>query len=190
MNTILKPVHKMCRVDVYHVVAVMLVLMAIGSVLIFVMQAPFTMPPSLLGYRFFRVIGSSMEPTFSSGAVLMVKEIPVQRIQLNDVITYYCSRSDVALTTHRVKQVHEVGSGCVQFTTRGDGNPVNDPVLISGCEVVGKVMYVIKPSVILTAGLLLNVNRHAWFFTIVMLAVFLFHIERRHGRQCVDQLIL
>ncbi|MEN1759785.1 signal peptidase I [Anoxynatronum sibiricum] len=100
-------------------------------------------PPAVNGYRLYRVVGSSMEPTFASGAILIVQSIDPAAIKPNAIITYQCTRSEVEVTTHRVKSVENSPGGGVQFVTRGDGNPVIDPKPICGCELIGVVRWVV-----------------------------------------------
>lgn len=101
-------------------------------------------PPSMGGYRLFRVVGNSMEPTFSNGSLLVVKSVEVTAIQSDDIITYHCPRSTVGLTTHRVDRITVMDTGCVQFNTRGDGNDVLDPLPVQACDVVGKVIWIVS----------------------------------------------
>ncbi|SMP39269.1 signal peptidase I [Anoxynatronum buryatiense] len=100
-------------------------------------------PPAVSGYQLYRVVGSSMEPTFASGAILIVQSVDPVAIKPNAIITYQCTRSAVKVTTHRVKSVENPPGGGVQFVTRGDGNPVIDPNPVCGCELIGVVRWVV-----------------------------------------------
>lgn len=100
-------------------------------------------PPQINGYRLYRVVGSSMEPTFASGALLVVQSVDPATIKPNTIITYRCARSIVAVTTHRVKTVEKLPAGGISFVTRGDGNPVADPYPVCECELIGVVRWVV-----------------------------------------------
>ncbi len=102
------------------------------------------LPPSVFGYRAFSVVGRSMEPTFNDASILIVKQVKPVDIRTNDIITYYCDRSAVALTTHRVKRIDDLACGCSQFITKGDNNMVFDPEPVASEALVGKVQWVIS----------------------------------------------
>ncbi len=125
-----------------------LVLLSISIVTVFQPD----IPPGLLGYRLFKVSGVSMEPTIENGSVLIVKQTDPALIEKNDVITYLCYRGHQACTTHRVVGIEKIGEGKRQFITKGDGNPVKDPVPIPQNQVVGVVKYVFAPTGILSVG--------------------------------------
>ena len=125
------------------------VLMTLVTLLIFAAIFTFLctneLPPSLFGYRLFRVTGYSMEPTFENGSFLLVKKVSPHIIQCGDVITYFCSRSDVGLTTHRVYAIQERSCDTMAFTTRGDNNSRIDPGITESSQLVGVVVAFVKP---------------------------------------------
>ncbi|WP_177208736.1 signal peptidase I [Tindallia magadiensis] len=106
-------------------------------------------PPSILGYRMYVVHGNSMEPTIMNGSLIIVKEKEVERIQIDEIITYLCHRSQEPCTTHRVVGIEKWINGSeseVGFVTMGDANRVKDPVLVQSCKVIGVVKHIIKPN--------------------------------------------
>jgi signal peptidase I len=147
MNMMIGAIHSFNWRTVKSGVTFMMAVMMLALLVTFVPQKQMELPPSIGGYQFFRVVGHSMEPTFSDGSILVTYPVAPEYIQPSDIITYYCTRSQVALTTHRVKRVICHADGSIQFITRGDNNPVMDPLPVCDCEVVGKVMWVIAPPV-------------------------------------------
>lgn len=85
-------------------------------------------PPELFGYSQLVVTSGSMEPEFSAGDVILIKE--QDSYKLGDVVTF----RDVsgALVTHRL-----VGRTQGQFITKGDANNVEDQELLPPERIVG-----------------------------------------------------
>lgn len=69
-----------------------------------VLCAVFLMGSRLLGYRVYTVISGSMEPEYSVGDLLYVKEADVNTIRVNDPITFILNE-DLVVATHRVIRV-------------------------------------------------------------------------------------
>ena len=74
--------------------------------------------PMPFGYGMANVLSGSMEPTFSKGSLLIVKE--TKDVRQGDIIVY---QSGSELIVHRVVKVEQN-----QITTQGDANNVADPV--------------------------------------------------------------
>ena len=72
--------------------------------------------PMPFGYGIAHVISGSMEPTFSKGALLLVKE--TSNIEVGDIVVY---ESDSMLVSHRV-----VGLDGDRAVTKGDANNTED----------------------------------------------------------------
>ncbi|MGN0375165.1 MAG: signal peptidase I [Butyrivibrio sp.] len=88
--------------------------------------------PGIFGFRFLRVVSSSMEPVISVDDCIVVKTIKGESVQVGDIITFY-SRDPVTYgypTTHRVEDIIN-SSDKIEFITKGDANNERDsyPVL-------------------------------------------------------------
>lgn len=96
--------------------------------------------PSVAGADYSFVVQSgSMEPAIPTGSIVFVKDVPAERIDEGDVITF--SKGTGAITTtHRVIQKHQ-SSTSVRFQTKGDANedPDSEPVYRS--DLVGVVIF-------------------------------------------------
>lgn len=91
----------------------------------------------ILGYKFYVVLTGSMVPTINPGDLIIVKDVPTNEIEVNDIITFSSERiSDV--TTHRVKEI--LSKDKLQFVTKGDANNTEDPAPIKETLVQGKVV--------------------------------------------------
>jgi signal peptidase I len=79
---------------------------------------------TFLGYKPLRIVSDSMEPTIQKGAMIIVKEVPFNSLEVGDIITF--ERPDGSLNTHRIIAFAEYGA-----ITQGDNasfadaSPVN-----------------------------------------------------------------
>lgn len=96
--------------------------------------------PGLVGAdHSFVVLSSSMEPTISTGSVVLVEDVPAERIEEGDVITFRHSQDGGShRVTHRVETVIEDGS-TTQFRTHGDALDNADPWTVPASDVLGTV---------------------------------------------------
>jgi len=96
--------------------------------------------PQLVGAdESYVVLSDSMSPAIGAGSMVYVTDVPTDRIDEGDVITYRGPTSAEPVT-HRVVEV--VGSdGERQFRTKGDANEEVDQSLVSPEQVVGRVAF-------------------------------------------------
>lgn len=117
------------------------------------------------GLNFQTVLSNSMRPTFSAGDVAITQAIPMDSVQVGDVITFYPPNSTRALI-HRVTSLQD---GVI--TTRGDGNAIDDPWHITLAGTTAYRMVAVVPSL----GWLTELQRPALLFAglLVGLAILL-----------------
>lgn len=96
--------------------------------------------PSILGYKLFIVQTGSMQPRIDVGDLILVKEVAINDIEKDDVITFRSDKSN-NITTHRVKQV--LNEDSIEFVTKGDANNVEDPNSVKEEQIIGKVTKII-----------------------------------------------
>ena len=90
----------------------------------------------ILGYSMYTVMSGSMEPTIPTGALIVGKEVPADKIKVGDVITYAIS----GVVTHRVREInYEQDTDYYSFITRGDANETDDPTPVPSANVIGVV---------------------------------------------------
>lgn len=92
----------------------------------------------LIGFQIFTVQTPSMEPKYSVGSVIYVKNVAPDDLQIGDVITFRTQGGNVV--THRIVEVFGSGSGR-SFRTQGDANNVADGGSVSAENVIGKVVF-------------------------------------------------
>ena len=85
--------------------------------------------PSLLGYERYVITGGSMSGTFEKGSIAFEKPVPVDQLQVGDVITYQppADSGVSTLVTHRIVSREPLETGGLQFRTQGDANADPDP---------------------------------------------------------------
>jgi len=102
-------------------------------VILIVFCAVFLMGSRLLGFRVFNVISGSMEPKYSVGDLIYVKEVDVNSIKVGDPITFVLNE-DLVVATHRVVEVDAENQ---QFYTKGDANKTADASPVHFNNVIG-----------------------------------------------------
>jgi signal peptidase len=141
----------------------------VGAILFVTDNSP---QKSLFGYRYYTVLTASMEPTLSTGDIVIVKLANASDIDVGDIITFNPSSDSDAYLTHRVTQKLEdyEGSGVTCFKTQGDSNNTEDAFLIDSSRVIGTVSFSIPK-----LGYVVRFVQLKWYFVlafVVLLIVF------------------
>jgi signal peptidase len=141
----------------------------VGAILFVTDNSP---QKSLFGYRYYTVLTASMEPTLSTGDIVIVKLANASDINVGDIITFNPSSDSDAYLTHRVTQKLEdyEGSGVTCFKTQGDSNNTEDAFLIDSSRVIGTVSFSIPK-----LGYVVRFVQLKWYFVlafVVLLIVF------------------
>lgn len=108
-------------------------------VVLVVLFAVFLMGSRLMGMQVFNVISGSMEPTYSIGDLLYVKQVDPDGIKVGDPITFVLNE-DLVVATHRVVKVDRENR---LFTTKGDANETEDAAPVHFNNVVGVPVFAI-----------------------------------------------
>lgn len=98
---------------------------------------------SVCGYSMFRVTTGSMEPTLPVGTLLIVKEVPIEQIEQDDIVTFRSKSSNMlgAVITHRVVNIFENTQGQIFLETKGDNNSDPDGSFVEQNNLIGRVVY-------------------------------------------------
>lgn len=102
-------------------------------VVLMVLCAVFLMGSRLLGFKCYTVISGSMEPEYSVGDLLYVKEVNVNSIKVGDPITFILNE-DLVVATHRVIRIDAEKQ---YFYTKGDANEIEDQNPVHFKNVIG-----------------------------------------------------
>ena len=108
-------------------------------VILVVIFAIFLMGSRLVGLQVFNVISGSMEPTYSVGDLLYVKEVDPDSVKVGDPITFVLNE-DLVVATHRVVAVDRENR---QFVTKGDANETEDANPVHFNNLVGVPVFAI-----------------------------------------------
>ena len=93
----------------------------------------------LFGIKVYVVLSGSMEPIYKVGSIIYVKEIDVQNLKKDDVITFKLSQEVVA--THRIVDILVDENGKRKFTTKGDANEEIDKLQVDENDIIGKPIF-------------------------------------------------
>ena len=96
--------------------------------------------PNAFGLRDLTVLSGSMEPTFSTGDVVVEREISPLDARLGDIVSFKDPEDASILITHRVQSM-VVHNGVVSFVTKGDANTGVEHWNVSADGTLGKVEY-------------------------------------------------
>jgi len=116
------------------------VVYTVGGVLLLamlVLVAVVTVPGLVGGDDAYIVTSNSMQPTISSGDVVVTKEMPVDQIETGDVVTFHAGDDpDHGYVTHRVVETRNE-NGQLYFKTKGDANEDPDQGYVPASAAAG-----------------------------------------------------
>lgn len=92
------------------------------------------------GIRAFVVQSASMEPTISTGSLLLTKQVHPTQLVTGDIITFIRPDKSREFITHRITTIRD-NQGVTVITTKGDNNPSDDTWQLAGGGVVGKMLF-------------------------------------------------
>ena len=94
--------------------------------------------PDFFGYKSFVIVSGSMEPTILKQDAILVKKVPEEEIQVNDIISF--NTRNQTNVTHRVIKI-EKENGIKKYTTKGDNNNTEDKEQITYEQIEGKYQF-------------------------------------------------
>ena len=97
--------------------------------------------PLAAGWRPLTVMSGSMEPTISTGDVVVTQPVDAAAARPGSVITFRDPTNDGRLVTHRLQRRAADGSSQLSMTTRGDANNASEQWSIPPDGRVGVVRY-------------------------------------------------
>lgn len=96
----------------------------------------------IFGFRQYIVATGSMEPEYSIGDLIIIKQTPKEKIKVGDIINYI-SENGADTITHRVVEVKEK-EGQTYYKTKGDNNNSEDLQLVNYNQVQGVLVFKIS----------------------------------------------
>ena len=127
------------------------------------------------GYSLFRVVTGSMEPTISTGAVLLCKETAIEKIKTDDIVCYRTKVAKIygSTVTHRVVNIQTDENGRIHLETRGDANVSSDPYYVNESNLIGKVTWYSGKESVITNLLSFITGRTGFFICLVFPILFI-----------------
>lgn len=83
--------------------------------------------PRVFGYQSYTMLTGSMSPVIDPGDVVVTVPVPVDDVEVGDVITYHIPVDDHRVETHRIVEVIDNPDGSTAVRTKGDANSSADP---------------------------------------------------------------
>lgn len=123
------------------------------------------------GIDTYTVRGGSMSPSVPLGAVVLVQHVRPSDIAAGNVITFLAPNDTVV--THRV--LGRSAGDDPTFITKGDANPTQDPDMVPGAAVLGRMVVSIPfagsavsalaspPGIVIVVALLVSLLVGGWF---------------------------
>lgn len=96
---------------------------------------------SIFGHHLLRVLSTSMEPEIAHNECIIVEEVPVEEIQVGDIITFVSREAEIYgyFNTHRVYDMYvDPETGEKKFITKGDAYSTPDDLPVSYEDILGK----------------------------------------------------
>ena len=130
---------------------------------------------NLGGFMMFRVVTGSMEPEIPTGALLIAREVPIETIQLGDIVCFRTQLSDIwgKIVTHRVVNIMENPVGSILLETKGDANLASDIFFVDQNNFVGKVVWYTESKSIFAGIMSLFTNKIGFLGCIVFPTLFI-----------------
>ena len=112
-------------------------------VVLVVLLAVLLVGARLVGLQVFTVLSGSMEPTYHTGALIYVKKVDTQKIQVGTPITFMMDEDTGS--TNRVVEVvpDEEDPSVIRYRTKGDANDAVDGGLVHYKNVIGTPVFTI-----------------------------------------------
>lgn len=115
-------------------------------------------PKMIFGYSYFTVLSASMQDEIPKGSFILVHNTDPQNLKTGDNITYL--RNQNMSVTHKIISIYDnyEGSGDRGFETKGVNNANPDHEIVTGANIVGKVILVIPTLGAVMASLRTNIH--------------------------------
>ena len=96
--------------------------------------------PYFFGYSIMNIVSGSMEDTIPEGSYILIKKTDPSEIRKGDIICFYSDDPKIKgfPNTHAVVEDPLEGQDGLEFVTKGEANPLNDPVTAKGNKLIGR----------------------------------------------------
>lgn len=169
-----------------------ILLMLIILIVFYIFRVNFLADNDKLGdvkVNFYTILTQSMYPTIKAGDIVITYKNDDNKYNNGDVITFISEQNGGITVTHRIKEVFSVNEN-YSYKTKGDNNNAADNEVISGDNVLGKVVLKIPKAGYIQQFL---VSKTGWVIAVLLpclgIVIYdilkLFRITAKKGRQIV-----
>ena len=147
-----------------------LLIIVIALIVIYIVRVNFLASNDKLGdvkINFYTILTQSMYPTIEAGDVVITYKNDDNIYNKGDVITFVSENNGGITITHRVYAVYNVNDQ-LSYKTKGDNNNASDNEVISGDNVLGKVVFKIPKAGYIQQFL---VSKTGWIAAVVLPAL-------------------
>lgn len=153
-------IYKIIRSVLYAFVALLLV--------VIIVQRVSNNNLSIGGFRVFMIVSESMKGEYDIGDILVSKQVPANKIDIGDNVTYLGEEKELKglIITHKVVNKFDIDGETI-FVTKGIGNDIEDPE-IKYEQIYGKVIY--KTVILSFIARMMN-NKLTYYVLFVVIAL-------------------
>lgn len=127
---------------------------------------------SIAGFTPLTVASESMEPTFGTNDLIIIKKCDTSTLKEGDIITFHTIiNNEYALNTHRIVDIEE-NNGYRAYRTKGDNNQIEDTHVIADGDIVGK--YVLKLAGV--GALMRFLSSSTGFLVVIIIPLLIFFV--------------
>lgn len=90
----------------------------------------------ILGFRAYIITTESMKPNINPGDVVIIKSIPEEELEVNDIITF---KTENGINTHRIIKIENNAERL--YVIKGDNNNLEDENNITFSQILGKKIF-------------------------------------------------
>ena len=127
---------------------------------------------SIAGFTPLTVATESMEPTFGTSDLIVIRKCDSADLKEGDIITFHTIiNNEYALNTHRIVSIEE-NNGYRSYRTKGDNNAIEDTHVIADGDIVGK--YVLKLAGV--GALMTFLSSSTGFLVVIILPLLIFFV--------------
>lgn len=127
---------------------------------------------SIAGFTPLTVASESMEPTFGTNDLIIIKKCDTSALKEGDIITFHTIiNNEYALNTHRIVDIEE-NNGYRAYRTKGDNNQIEDTHVIADGDIVGK--YVLKLAGV--GALMRFLSSSTGFLVVIIIPLLIFFV--------------
>ncbi len=125
---------------------------------------------AIFDYHFLRIISNSMSPTLTPNTCVIVKEVPLDELEIGDIITFVSHDSSIYgnYNTHRIYDfTYDAVTGEKLFVTKGDFFATPDDIYVSYSDVMGKFVRIVPFSNFISFLVIRLANSRVYFLVVI-----------------------